>query len=237
MQKRRAGNSSKSAANVDIDPRPQYSPGSELSAEERAQRLHEALNGSIETLTRNLQKLQSTTDQLLKQRAIIMTDNPLSKVKPPLPESQILAQNLAYVRAVDATLLVNQAAYKSLLRGLKSISEHNYKEFVALKRDWTEEKTRIIDACQREPIINMNWTDIEGLISTPNQRRQAERAFETEAGAVDGVPVSEERKAKLEPKPKPKARGKRPVLVEPEVLPISQEILPEEDPEEMECPV
>ena len=211
MQKRRVGNSGKTAASVTIDPRPQYTPGSELSAEERAQRLHDALNGSINIQIHHLKKLQITTARLLEQRLAIMTDNPLSKVKPPLPEAQILAQNIAFIKALDATLQVNQIAFKSLVRGLNAISELSYKEFTALKRDWFEEKTRTIDACQREPMINMNWTDIEGLISTPNQRRQAERAFETEAGAVDGVPISEERKSKLEPKPKPKARGKRPV--------------------------
>jgi hypothetical protein len=218
MSKRRAGPSGKTAANIEIEPRPQYTPGSDLTAEERARRLHEDLNKRIETMTHRLQAMLGTTEQLLKQRMDIVPERQNMKQVLPIPDVQLLSQNLAYVKAVDATVPVNQIAIKSILRGLKAISTVSYTEFEALKRDWYEEKIQIISACQREPIINMNWTNIEGLITTPSQRRQAERGFETEAGAVDGVPVSEERKSKLDPKPKPKARGKKPAEIEIEEL-------------------
>jgi hypothetical protein len=219
MSKRRGGNAGEGAVNIEIEPRPVYTPGSDLSAEERASRLHEELNRHLDGLSRRLQTMFNVSEQLVKHRTEALSSRPPTKQGPPISDVQLLSQNLAYIRAVDSTVLENQKAFKSLLRGLKAISTLGYAEFRALQRDWYEEKIQVINACQREPIINMNWTDIEGLITTPNQRRQAERGFETEAGAVDAAPVSEERKSKLDPKPKPKARGKKPTSLDIDIGP------------------
>lgn len=210
MQKRRLASSAKATGNSDIETRPVYTGGSELSAEQRMLQLKESLSRRIDLLSRHMQTALAAGEKLAKEHE----NTPVALLS---PDSQVLtAANAAHVHA-----------FRAATKALAAMRAQLLQECAALQRDWYQEKTHILTSCQQEPMLSMNWTDIEGLISTPYQRHQAERAFETEEGAVGHGPVSEERRSKLEPKPKAKGRAKKlqpaAAAVEPTPAPVEIE--------------
>ena len=199
--------------NSDIETRPVYTGGSELSAEQRMLQLKESLSRRIDLLSRHMQTSLAAGEKLAKE----YENTPAAMLSPDI--QALVAANAAHVHT-----------FRAAAKALTAMKTSFLQECTALQRDWYQEKTHLLTSCQQEPMMSMNWTDIEGLISTPYQRRQAERAFETEEGAVGHGPVSEERRSKLEPKPKAKGRAKKlqptaaaPIAVESTLAPAEVE--------------
>ncbi len=114
-----------------------------------------------------------------------------------------------YVDRLDAHMLASGKILRNVQRMISKLNTVVEKEATAIKRDWARDKIQMLIAHQHEPVVSMHFTDIEAMITLPSEGRRAKRMIQLEEGAINGRPVSAERKAKLTPKPKAKIRAKR----------------------------
>jgi len=191
---------------------PGFSPGSELTAEERLSRLHQNYETDFQVLITDCQtNLERWTarkhwaDQLVKESKAYAEAHGL----PRQTRFEILASHTDYCRDEEALSKSTRKALRSIGRVLREVRQRQLETVQQAKLDLHLEKSQLLIEAAQAPRINMHWTNLEGLLTTPYQQRAAVRAFTAEEQQLGGQPVSEERRGKLHPKPKPKARGKR----------------------------
>jgi hypothetical protein len=106
-------------------------------------------------------------------------------------------------------MLATAKLIRNMQRTVTKLKEVVNKEGGLIAKDWARDKIQMLIAHQHDPVVSMHFTDIEALITLPSEGRRAKRMIQLEEGAINGRPVSAERKAKLTPKPKAKIRAKR----------------------------
>lgn len=114
-----------------------------------------------------------------------------------------------YFERLDAAMIQSAKLLRASQRCVTKLREMLQTECKEVNKDWAREKVEMLLAMQTESTIGMHFTDIEGLITLPSESRRAKRMMNLEENAINGRPVSAERKAKLAPKPKAKVRAKR----------------------------
>lgn len=121
----------------------------------------------------------------------------------------LLRTSPEYFDRLDAHMLASAKLTRAMQRLVVKLRERIASEGTALTVDWEREKIDQLLAHQHEPTISMHFTDLEALITLPSEGKRAKRMIQLEENAINGKPVSAERKNKLTPKPKAKIRAKR----------------------------
>ena len=171
--------------------------------EKDVQAITEQLSGQLPQMTLEasaLKKLRASTIEETFGRAPRISQNDRLQALRACPE---------YFERLDALMIQAAKLLRASQRAISKVRDLVTSESRELTRDWAREKVEMLLAFHTESAISMHFTDIEGLITLPSEGRRAKRMMQMEENAVNGKPVSNERKAKLAPKPKAKVRAKR----------------------------
>lgn len=200
----------------EIQTRPEVEFG-EHSVEYRTTQLNIEVARLTETLRDQLPTLNEESQALIRMRSKILEDALGRQTQVAGGGSRItqadrtfVLRNVPeYVDRLDANMLATGKVVRSMQRMIAKLSVVVENEANAIKRDWARDKIQMLIAHQHEPVVSMHFTDIEAMITLPSEGRRAKRMIQLEEGAINGQPVSAERKAKMTPKPKAKIRAKR----------------------------
>jgi len=207
---------------------PVFSPGSDITTEQALRQLHDSFDVQCRSAVSNCNAALKRLEDQKTQRDALLEESQRTGVEPQPVSSQRLARHL---RDEENASKSARKALRATARWVNQLLLHQTSMATELVRTLHLEKQQILTEAANAPRINMHWTNLEGLITTPYQKQAAEAAFQTEEQSVGGQPISEERRSKLQPKPKPKARGKRVNMTVATAQPSAPAPLPEAGPQ------
>lgn len=188
----------------------------EHTVEYRVDQLKTKVERMTETLATKLPILHDEAQNLIKMRTRLLEESLGKQTQaagaPRITQAdrQFVLRNCPeYVERMDAHMLATAKLIRNMQRTVTKLKEVVNTEGNLIAKDWSRDKIQMLIAHQHDPVVSMHFTDIEALITLPSEGRRAKRMIQLEEGAINGRPVSAERKAKLTPKPKAKIRAKR----------------------------
>ncbi len=192
----------------------------EETAEFHLSRIQRETKETLAPAIVNMQSLGDKISALKKQReetirvAVVEWERDLIRqgkmergkhVRATAEDKAILLARTTYYQDLDS-LFGHMESITLMTRSLKSFSSTLEMELRELGLETTRTKIQTLLAIQQEPAIDMNFNDLEAIITCPTDKKRAKRAIALEENAANGKPVSAERKNKIMPKPKTKAR-------------------------------
>lgn len=192
----------------------------EQSPEFRLEKLRIAGREALGPVISELQKLIDQATELRKKREAILQHHTAEWERELIKQGKLERGKHIRVSAEDRHTMLLKSNYFAELdtyfgqmanlsgpqRMLKNFSATFEPELLETGYELGRNKMQTLITNQHQPALDMNFADLEAIVTGPVEKRRAKRAIALQEGAANGEPVSAERKAKLLPKPKAKTR-------------------------------